>query len=46
MTVERPTAFVSTGELPPPEHVRMLMDDAHERFASMMSRAEDRGIAT
>jgi glutaminase len=35
MTLERPTAFVSTGELPPPERVRMLMDDAHERFASI-----------
>ena len=35
MTVERPTAFVSTGELPPPERVRTLMDAAHERFASI-----------
>jgi glutaminase len=35
MTLERPTAFVSTGELPPPERVRMLVDDAHERFASI-----------
>jgi Glutaminase len=35
MTVERPTAFVSTGELPPPGRVRMLVDAAHERFASI-----------
>ena len=35
MTLEPPTAFVSTGELPPPERVRMLMDDAHGRFASI-----------
>jgi glutaminase len=35
MTLERPTAFVSTGELPPPERVRALVDDAHARFASI-----------
>ena len=31
MTLERPTPFVSTGELPPPELVRALMHEAHER---------------
>ena len=35
MTLERPTAFVSTGELPPPERVRTLVDEAYERFASI-----------
>ena len=35
MTREHPTAFVSTGELPPPERVRQLMDEAHQRFASI-----------
>jgi glutaminase len=35
MTLERPTAFVSTGELPPPERVRTLVDEAYERFASV-----------
>ena len=34
MTLERPTAFVSTG-VPPPDRVRMLIDDAHARFASV-----------
>lgn len=32
MTVERPTAFVSTGELPPPERVRMLTKDGGRRL--------------
>ena len=35
MTFEHPKAFVSTGDLPPPERVRMLVDDAYERFASI-----------
>jgi glutaminase len=35
MNLEAPTAFVSTGELPPPERVRALVDDAYERFASI-----------
>jgi glutaminase len=35
MNVERPAAFVSTGQLPPPERVRILVDEAHERFASI-----------
>jgi glutaminase len=35
MNLEAPTAFVSTGELPPPERVRALVDDAYERFASV-----------
>jgi glutaminase len=35
LSIEPPSAFVSTGELPPPERVRMLMDDAHARFASV-----------
>jgi glutaminase len=35
MSVEHPAAFVSTGQLPPPERVRMLVDEAHERFASI-----------
>jgi glutaminase len=28
-------AFVSTGELPPPERVRLLVADAHKRFTSI-----------
>jgi glutaminase len=35
MNLDRPAAFVSTGELPPPELVRTLVDEAHERFASV-----------
>jgi glutaminase len=35
MTLEDPTAFVSTGELPPPDHVRKVVDEAYERFASV-----------
>src|SRR3954447_12694660 len=30
-----PAPFVSTGELPPPERVRELMYEAHERFAAV-----------
>jgi glutaminase len=32
---EHPTAFVSTGELPPRERVRALVDEAYERFAAV-----------
>ena len=32
MTLEHPSAFVSTGELPPPERVRALVDEAYERI--------------
>jgi glutaminase len=35
VTPEQPTAFVSTGELPPPELVRELVDEAYGRFASV-----------
>ena len=35
MTLEHPKAFVSTGELPSPERVRKLVDEAHARFASV-----------
>lgn len=35
MSVEPTPAFVSTGELPRPERVRELVDEAHRRFASV-----------
>jgi glutaminase len=35
MSPEAPTPFVSTGELPPPERVRALVDEAYERFRSI-----------
>jgi glutaminase len=35
MTLEYPAAFVSTGELPSPERVRELVDEAYKRFASV-----------
>jgi glutaminase len=35
MNVEPSAAFVSTGELPPPERVRLLVEEAHRRFASI-----------
>ena len=35
MSTESPAPFVSTGELPPPEHVRELMYEAHARFAAV-----------
>jgi glutaminase len=28
-----PTAFVSTGQLPPPEHIQSLVEEAHRRYA-------------
>ena len=27
--------YVSTGRLPPPDHVRQLVDEAHARFGSV-----------
>ena len=35
MNLARPTPFVSTGELPPPERVRALVDEAHASLASI-----------
>jgi glutaminase len=35
LNTDHPTAFVSTGELPPPDRVRALVDEAHARFASI-----------
>ena len=35
MSVEPSATFVSTGELPQPELVRLLVTEAHERFAAV-----------
>jgi glutaminase len=35
MNAEPPATYVSTGELPPPELVRQLVEAAHRRFASI-----------
>ena len=31
---DRPYSYVSTGHLPPPDHVAALVEEAHERFKS------------